>query len=210
MSRKNVSRRQLAGAAAALGISAAAPTVTRGQAPAGDALGIGPLHYTAIVETTALLGGDQPVSREGLLKLVARLESAGLLTRAEADALRELIDLIFRKKLSAEELLRAVRAMIDRVATAGGAVIKALLSIVERSVVWCLELGKDLPPEEQLRIVANDFYGAAMGAGSGLALGTLFTGIGGPVLAAICALGGSVATSLNTVSDARSKYPKKK
>lgn len=210
MNNRSVSRRRIAGAAAALGVTAAVPTATKAQTPAGNALGVGQVHYTMIVGTMELLGGDQPVSRDGLLKLVARLESTGLLTKAEADALRELIELIFRKKVPTEELLRIVRGMIDRVAKTGGDVIKALLSIVERSVVWCLELGKDLPPEEQLRIVANDFCGAAVGAGSGLALGTLFTGIGGPVLAAICALGGSVATSLNTVSDARSKYPRKK
>jgi hypothetical protein len=210
MNKKNVSRRQLAGAAVALSVTGAAPTITRAQAPGGDALGIGQVHYNTIVDTMALLGGDRPVSREGLLKLVARLESAGLLSKIEADALRELIDLIFEKKLSAEQLLRAVRDMIERVAKAGGAVIKALLSIVERSVVWCLELGKDLPLEEQLRIVANDFAGAVVGAVGGLGLGTLLTGIGGPVLAAIGALGGSVAASLNTVSDARSKFPRKK
>lgn len=210
-------RRQVFAAAAMLGAAALAPrALAQPQTPDGKRYPtekFGALHRDAVDGGLHDLHGRSPSSAQGLKRLVDKLEKKRLLDENTAGALRRLIDLLTDAKKKAQERLEAAqkfaRELLGKWRAEGNELIRALLSIVDDSIEWCVTVAKKLSASEKLQIVLDDFVGALVGAGAGAAAGALLGPISAALLAALGALGGAAAGSLKSAHEALGRGEKK-
>lgn len=190
MKQFNLSRREVAGTALGLGLSAVtAPALAQVQPFQRRGRDFGGIHFNMIDNVLAIIGrGNEVATLESLIKLIKWLQEQGLLDKPEAEALIRMINTLFSASgKTLEQLESEVRAIAREIYALGNELASAIASIASQSVTWAYKNLSNPRVLMVIGLVATDIGGALTGAISCAA--------GGVPLATIGALAGAVASS---------------
>lgn len=210
MGKERMNRRELGLSAAAMSLGFAQSVSAQSErTTSADTRSFGQRHLNLVQSAVVALDSHPASSGKGLHIMIGVLRKDAALSDEQAKLLREIADRVENNLQDARQFLETQLQKVGRV---GGELLDAIISIVSKSILWCIEFAARLPPEEKTRIVMKDFAGAVQGAIAGVGLGSIaaFSGISIPLLAAGGALAGSAASSLDAASDALVKFPAKK
>ena len=193
MKQISLSRREVAGTALGLGLSAVtAPALAQVvQVPQFRKRGrdLGSMHNDSIDSVIAIIGrGNEVAALESLIKLVRWLVDQGLLDKPEAEVLIRMLTALFSNTgKTLDQLEKDLRAIAQEVYARGNELASAIASIASQSFTWASKNLSDPTVLIVVGLVATDVGGALTGA-VGLAAG-------GVVVATLGALAGAVAAS---------------
>lgn len=193
MKQFSLSRREVAGTALGLGLSAVTAPALAQVAPIQPfrrrGRDFGGMHNDSIDSVLAIIGpGNQVATLESLIKLVRWLLDQGLLDKPEFEALLRMLTALFSttgKKL--EDLEKELRAIAQEVYARGNELASAIASIASESFTWALKHLSNPTVLIVVGLVATDVGGAITGA--------IGCAAGGVAVATLGALAGAVAAS---------------
>lgn len=193
MKQFSLSRREVAGTALGLGLSAVTAPALAQVAPIQPfrrrGRDFGGMHNDSIDSVLAIIGpGNQVATLESLIKLVRWLLDQGLLDKPEFEALLRMLTALFSttgKKL--EDLEKELRAIAQEVYARGNELASAIASIASESFTWAWKHLSNPTVLIVVGLVATDVGGAITGA--------IGCAAGGVAVATLGALAGAVATS---------------
>ena len=193
MKQFSLSRREVAGTALGLGLSAVTAPALAQVVPIQPfrrrGRDFGGMHNDSIDSVLAIIGpGNQVATLESLIKLVRWLLDQGLLDKPEFEALLRMLTALFSttgKKL--EDLEKELRAIAQEVYARGNELASAIASIASESFTWAWKHLSNPTVLIVVGLVATDVGGAITGA--------IGCAAGGVAVATLGALAGAVATS---------------
>lgn len=178
-------------AAASTGVAALIPHSLRAEEAAQPASApapneVGELHFAALNETRKTLDETKIISKKGLKLLVAVLAKRRVITRAQAEVLNQLIDIIFDTE-TFDAMEKALADLLRKLNEAGSEVVVAIIQIAKSSIAYVREFMGNEKTQRAIVIIASDLEGALAGAATGERFG--------PKGALIGLLAGAVSSS---------------
>lgn len=158
----------------------------------------GEKHGKALDDAKRILKDRPALSPAGMNAQIDDLLQRGLISKADAEALRALAGVLADQKVDAKSLEKAIRSIDERKT---GNVAKAITSIAANSIAWVKKQFGEIDGRKLRLVVAHDVSGALQGAGAGAALGASIAVIGAIPGAVFGAIIGSSTTSLIAVED---------
>jgi hypothetical protein len=208
-----LSRRSFAavvGVAALASPAGAAPADGRQTDSTIDPREIGRRHGVAVNECLRVLEGRSPASPDGARALAQQLAKNGAMEVGDLSLMDKLLAQIeaFRKSRDLKNLWQQVASLLDEAGKRSSELMRALLSIVQSSVEWCISRSSAASTEQCVAVLMNDLAGGITGAFAGIGLSTMTAFLTLPALAALGALGGAAAASLREAAEVLKSLPK--
>jgi ElaB/YqjD/DUF883 family membrane-anchored ribosome-binding protein len=186
MNSKNLNRRQLIVAATGVGLVSLIPTSAAQEPQLINPNDAGKIHGETLKAISSLLGSELKIDTEkGMLAILELLVEKGAVSKEEAPILENLIHALFDPSKDPDKLRKNIEQLWSKERERLSNVAAAIFSIARQSVNSAEKYATEHP--RQIAIVSADVLGAMTGA--------VACAEGGPIVAVLCVVAGSVAES---------------